>query len=83
MPREVREHEPGQALFAGEQGFDLYAPLISQAEKLLACGGHLVVELGHAALEVVRPLVGPAAWTNVGVTNDLAGIPRVLAAERR
>jgi len=83
LPREVREHEPSQALFAGEQGFDLYAPLISQAEKLLAPGGHLVVELGHAALEVVRPLVGPAVWTNVAATNDLAGIPRVLAAKRR
>ncbi len=83
LPREVREHEPSQALFAGEQGFDLYAPLISQAEKLLAPGGHLVVELGHAALEVVRALVGPAVWINVAVTNDLASIPRVLAAERR
>ena len=83
LPREVREHEPGEALFAGEQGFDLYAPLIRQAEKLLVRGGHLVVELSHTALEVVRPLVGPVAWTNVDVTNDLAGIPRVLAAERR
>jgi len=83
LPREVREHEPGEALFAGEQGFDLYAPLIRQAEELLVRGGHLVIELGHTALEVARPLVGPGAWTNVGITNDLAGIPRVLAAERR
>jgi hypothetical protein len=30
----------------------------------------------------VRPLLEGPEWTNVGVTNDLAGIARVIAAER-
>jgi hypothetical protein len=30
----------------------------------------------------VRPLLDLPNWTNAGVTNDLAGIPRVIAAER-
>jgi hypothetical protein len=38
--------------------------------------------LGYNSLAAVRPLVENAAWKNVGVTNDLARIPRVLAAER-
>ncbi len=82
LPREVREHEPSEALFAGERGFELYAPLIGQAEKLLARGGHLVLELGYNALDFVRPLFGSAAWANRSVSNDLAAIPRVIAAER-
>lgn len=82
LPREVAEHEPGVALFGGDQGLEVCASLLRQAEKLLAPGGALVVEMGHNALEGVRPLFGAAAWTRVAVTSDLAGIPRVIAAER-
>src|SRR5437870_754703 len=82
LPREVREHEPAQALFAGEQGCEIYALLIGQADKLLGSGGTLVLEIGYNALDRVRPLFDSHAWTNVGVTNDLAGIPRVIAAEK-
>jgi release factor glutamine methyltransferase len=83
LPREVREHEPAAALFAGERGFDIYEPLIGQARQLLVRGGILVLELGYKALEHVDTLVSPArGWTRVSVTQDLAGIPRVLAAER-
>ena len=33
-------------------------------------------------LRVVQPLFDTPAWTDVGVTNDLATIPRVIAAEK-
>ncbi len=82
LPREVREHEPGEALFAGEQGFDFYGPLIGQAARLLASGGMVVLELSYNAVEVVSPLLDAPPWTGLGVTNDLAGIPRVAAAQR-
>ncbi|MGH9775377.1 MAG: peptide chain release factor N(5)-glutamine methyltransferase [Candidatus Acidiferrales bacterium] len=83
LAREIREHEPHEALFAGERGTEIYAPLIRQAEKLLAPEGVLVVELGFGAFEAVDKIVGAShAWTHVSVTPDLAGIPRVLAAER-
>ena len=82
LPREVGSHEPGEALFGGEQGCEVYPPLVCQAETLLVPGGILVLELSYNALEPVRPLLGSPAWTKVSVTNDLAGIPRVIAAEK-
>ena len=82
LPREVREHEPELALYGGEEGYELYADLITQAAACLKPGGLLVLELGHDSLLAVRPLFDFPAWTNVAVTNDLAGIPRVIAAER-
>jgi release factor glutamine methyltransferase len=82
LAREVRDHEPHEALFGGEQGYELYGELISQSASLLPAGGILVLELGHDSLPAVRPLLRAADWTNIGVTNDLAGIPRVIAAER-
>jgi len=82
LPREVRDHEPAAALFAGEEGYELYADLIAQSAEHLTPAGILVLELGHNSLPAVQPLLDAKDWTNVGVTNDLAGIPRVLAAER-
>ena len=82
LPAEVRDHEPAAALFGGEEGYELYAPLISQAAQLLKPGGLIVLELGHGSLPAVHPLLETSHWATIGVTNDLAGIPRVISAER-
>ncbi len=82
LPREVREHEPGLALFGGETGTEIYAPLIAQAAMLLKPGGILVLELGHNSAEHVSGLLTNRAWSDLALTNDLAGIPRVASARR-
>ena len=82
LMREVRDHEPETALYGGEEGYELYADLITQSAAHLKPGGLLVLELGHNSLPAVQPLLDAPTWTNVAVTNDLAGIPRVIAAER-
>jgi release factor glutamine methyltransferase len=83
LQREVREHEPHSALFAGATGLELYGPLVEQAAALLKDRGILALELGHDSADYVRGLFdGQSGWTNVAVTLDLAGIPRVLAAQR-
>jgi release factor glutamine methyltransferase len=83
LPREVREHEPAIALFAGETGLDVYGPLVRQAEELLAPGGVLVLELGYNSAEHVRALLSAAALREIEITNDLAGIARVASAIRK
>jgi release factor glutamine methyltransferase len=82
LAREVRDHEPELALYGGEEGYEFYADLIAQSAAHLKPGGLLVLELGHDSLSAVQPLLDAPLWTNIGVTNDLAGIPRVIAAER-
>jgi release factor glutamine methyltransferase len=83
LAREVREHEPGAALFGGRKGTEIYGRLLEQARALLVPGGILVLELGYDSAADVRSIVEKgAAWTRVEITNDLAGIPRVIAAER-
>jgi release factor glutamine methyltransferase len=79
---EVRDHEPAIALFGGEEGYEIYADLITQSAAQLKPGGILVLELGHDSLPAVQPLLDAPLWVNVGTTNDLAGLPRVLSAER-
>jgi release factor glutamine methyltransferase len=82
LAREVRDHEPAIALYGGEEGYELYAGLIALAGLHLKPGGIFVAELGHDSLPAVQPLLDAGQWTAVGVSHDLAGIPRVIAAER-
>jgi release factor glutamine methyltransferase len=84
LQREVRDHEPHTALFAGPTGIEIYARLIAQARDRLRDRGILVLELGHDSAPQVQALfdADSASWIKVAITMDLASIPRVLAAER-
>jgi release factor glutamine methyltransferase len=82
LPIEVRDHEPRVALYGGEEGYELYGVLVAQAARFLKPGGLLILELGHNSLPAVQPLLDTPEWCAIGVTNDLAGIPRVLSAQR-
>jgi release factor glutamine methyltransferase len=82
LPREVREHEPDTALFGGEMGTEMYAPLIAQAAALLKPDGILVLELGHNSTENVSRLLTSHAWSDLSLTSDLVGIKRVASARR-
>jgi len=83
LPTDVREHEPELALFAGEDGMEIYPRLIAQAKTHLAEGGLLVLELGAGLFEPVSDLLeARSGWTRVSATQDLAGIVRVISAIR-
>ncbi len=78
LPREVRDHEPHLALYAGQDGLAIYRRLIPAAARALNPGGRLIVEIGSTQAEAVREML--SAWTNVRILNDLAGLPRVATA---
>ncbi|MGH9602019.1 MAG: peptide chain release factor N(5)-glutamine methyltransferase [Terriglobales bacterium] len=80
VQREVREFEPRVAVFAGEKGLEVYQRLIPQAKERLKPGGWLVMEIGYSIEEAVRALLD--GWSEVRVTHDLQGIPRVVAARK-
>ena len=73
----VAEHEPHEALFAGDDGLDALRALGPQLPRLLAPGGFAAVEIGYdqaapaAALLATEGLVAKLA-------RDLAGRPRAI-----
>lgn len=79
LQREVRDHEPETALFAGPTGFEIYERLVADAERVLRPGGWLVLELGYKSRDRVLDMFR-SRWRDVRVVPDLAGIPRVLKA---
>jgi release factor glutamine methyltransferase len=80
---EVRDHEPGLALFAGRDGLDVIRRLLPQAAARLAGDGGLIVEFGFGqADEVARLIRETAGLTIVAVQPDLQGIPRTAVARK-
>ena len=79
---EVRDYEPPLALFAGPGGHDAYRALIPQAFAALVPGGYLALEIGHGQSEPVRALLDSAGFTEIEITPDLQGIPRVYVCRR-
>ena len=78
---EVRKCEPRQAVFAGITGTEVIERLIPQAWEMLKPSGWLVMEISGTIVERVRGLLSD--WTNIEITKDLQGIPRVAAAARK
>jgi release factor glutamine methyltransferase len=82
LQREVRDYEPELALYGGPEGNDVYAKLFAQAARVVKPGGLLIVELGLGSLDAVLAMA-QTAWHDIKTIDDLAGIPRVLAARLR
>ena len=78
LQQEVRDHDPALALFGGNDGLAVYRRLIPEAARLLKPEGFLVMELGDA--EAVHKMLG--GWAGIEITNDLAGIPRVVCGAK-
>ena len=79
---EVRDYEPAQALFAGEDGLAIYRRLIPAAFGALAPGGFLAMEIGFGQEFAIAALLAASRFTQIEFTTDLQGIPRVASAQR-
>jgi release factor glutamine methyltransferase len=77
---DVRDYEPAQALFAGDDGLAIYRRLVPKARACLKPGGWLVMELGAGQADPVQKLL--AGWTSIAILRDLAGIERVICARK-
>jgi release factor glutamine methyltransferase len=84
LPPEVRDHDPWLALDGGGDGLAAYRAIAREAPRLLAVGGHLVVELGAGQADRVGALMA-AEGLEIGspVRIDLAGIARALHIKGR
>jgi release factor glutamine methyltransferase len=79
LPPDVRDYEPGEALFAGPDGLDDYRRIVPDLPRLLAKGGIALLEIGHTQAEAVSALVSQHGLSP-SVIPDLRGLSRVVAA---
>jgi release factor glutamine methyltransferase len=80
---EVRDNEPRLALDGGKDGLDFYRRIAEDAGSHLRTGGVLVLEIGADQAGSVKRILGKAKrYTNIHKVKDLAGLDRVIIAER-
>jgi release factor glutamine methyltransferase len=81
---QVKDHEPREALEAGEDGLAVIRPLIAQAIGRLVPDGGLLIELSPSiAGSVLAHLQAVGGWDAIGCIKDLAGHDRIVHATAR
>lgn len=78
LMEEVKDHEPLIALDGGEDGLDFYRMITREATEHLYSGGMLFFEIGYDQGEAVRKLMEEEGYEEVTVSQDLAGLDRVV-----
>lgn len=76
LSKEV-QHEPAIALFAEENGLQIYRKIIDEAPNYLNDGGYLLFELGINEAESVKQMM-ETEFKNVYTIKDFAGIDRII-----
>jgi release factor glutamine methyltransferase len=79
---EVRDYEPALALFAGDDGLEVYRRLIPAAFDALTPGGFLVLEIGFGQSTAIAEMLARAGFEQIEFVPDLKDIPRVACARR-
>jgi release factor glutamine methyltransferase len=75
--------EPTEALYAGEDGLDLYRDLLPQAARLLRAPGLLVAEIDPEQSAAMRALCRAAfPHATITIEQDLAGLDRFVTVQR-
>ncbi len=81
LAAEIVRHEPPVALFAGRDGLDAIRALLGQVAARTRVG-LLALEVGAGQAAAVAELAHEAGFRAVQAERDLAGIERVIVAER-
>jgi release factor glutamine methyltransferase len=80
LPENVRQYEPGVALFGGADGLQAYHRISRDVGRFLRPGGTLIVEVGYEQADAVQALLaaGGSRLALLGRYKDLGGIDRAL-----
>jgi release factor glutamine methyltransferase len=80
LQAEVSRYEPRIALAGGSDGLKFYQALASGAQKHLAAGGKLAVEVGTGQAAEVAAIFRSCGLSEITMRKDLCGISRVVCA---
>jgi release factor glutamine methyltransferase len=80
LPAVVREYDPPEALFAGDDPLRFYRRLAARAPALCGPGAAVVLETHADYADAAATALRRAGLRDVGVDDDLSGRPRILTA---
>jgi release factor glutamine methyltransferase len=81
---EVKDFEPELALIAGPNGTEIQQRIIGTAPEFLRKSGALIMEMGEGQSDALAGMVHDAGRYKIPkILNDLAGIERVIVANKK
>lgn len=81
---DVKDFEPAYALSGGDDGLIFYRKITEYAKNKLNRNGVLAFEIGYDQSKDVKTIIKDCkAFKNIKIVNDLAGLNRVILAEKR
>lgn len=78
LDKSVYNFEPHEALYGGVDGLDFYHSICAKWSSLLVPGGIALFECGWKQATDVAAILEENHFTGVGITEDLAGVPRIV-----
>ena len=83
LEKNVKDYEPRIALFAGDDGLDIYRRIIEKADQFLKPEAALMLEIGYAQGPAVRDLLEhTGAFGEIKVEKDFHDNDRIVTAKR-
>ncbi len=83
LPVDVKEYEPLYALDGGSDGLIFYRKIVDYAKKKLKSCGILAFEIGFDQGKSVKKIIEDShEFKELRISNDLAGLNRVVIAEK-
>jgi len=77
---EVKNYDPNLALSGGRDGLEAYRSIIKDATGYLKPHGHICLEIGFDQGALVPELLSAAAFEDIKLHQDLAGLDRMVTA---
>jgi release factor glutamine methyltransferase len=84
LDKNVKDYEPKKALFAGDDGMDIYRRIIGKADQFLSLGAALMLEIGFSQGFTVKGLLEQTgAFAEITIEKDLYKNDRIVIALKK
>jgi release factor glutamine methyltransferase len=83
LGKNVKDYEPRSALFAGDNGLDIYRRIIERVEQFLKPDAALMLEIGYSQGQPVRELLEQTGcFSKVAIEKDFHNNDRIVIAKK-
>ena len=84
LDKNVKDYEPRLALWAGDDGLDVYRRIVQRVDEFLKSGAPLMLEIGYAQGPAVRDLLDTTGlFAEIKIEKDQNNNDRIATARKR
>ena len=84
LDKNVKDYEPKSALFAGDNGLEVYHRICEKADAFLKTGAALIMEIGYSQGQAVRKLLEQSSYfSEITIEKDFHDNDRIAIAKKQ